>query len=566
MPPCSSARPSCHSPAALPAPASGRRASHPSFVTHRLHASLGCAGPPVVKSLHKAVPDAFLDCHLCTVHPANYVADLASAGECGRSLFFGKPWGLRWRAGAGLTGRRNPVPPPGCGPAPGTGTPCPMPISFGCTPPLPPRLLQVPRSSPSTSRWAGALFAANWLLRFEKKKLTLLQPAARPQQRLSQPGLPALRRAKAGWCLAARHMAGLPGGPRRVLPDRRLASLHPALPRRPLASTSTAARRPSWRRRRVTAACWRASRSRRTRSQRRCFRCARRALWTPCCCWRCGPALAGRCGAGAWAWAWGWGWGNKGVRPAGKEPGAAPSGHCCLAAPGDQRSTLLALSSRHLRVRCLRPGHVRLRLCPCPPQKFNPAVLPKVAALRSRFPGLNIIVDGGITLEASWGLLLAVFSLFDGLFVRPRPGCGPGLGAGRASADAQILRRHCCKCRRLLHSGACSMSALGNSLRLPLPPCRAAERGIGGGGGRQCAGGRNHRVCWQGAARGGLGSGHAPLDACLGARGWKPGGLARYSACLPPSAACRRSLHSQVAVPGLVSLIAGGRAAWPKAA
>ncbi|KAI7844200.1 hypothetical protein COHA_002334 [Chlorella ohadii] len=37
-------------------------------------------GPPVVKSLHKAVPDAFLDCHLCTVHPENYVADLAAAG------------------------------------------------------------------------------------------------------------------------------------------------------------------------------------------------------------------------------------------------------------------------------------------------------------------------------------------------------------------------------------------------------------------------------------------------------------------------------------------------------
>ena len=34
-------------------------------------------------------------------------------------------------------------------------------------------------------------------------------------------------------------------------------------------------------------------------------------------------------------------------------------------------------------------------------QKFGPAVLPKVAALRSRFPRINIIVDGGITLEAS---------------------------------------------------------------------------------------------------------------------------------------------------------------------
>lgn len=29
-------------------------------------------------------------------------------------------------------------------------------------------------------------------------------------------------------------------------------------------------------------------------------------------------------------------------------------------------------------------------------QKFNPAVLPKVAALRARFPGINIIVDGAL--------------------------------------------------------------------------------------------------------------------------------------------------------------------------
>ena len=32
-------------------------------------------------------------------------------------------------------------------------------------------------------------------------------------------------------------------------------------------------------------------------------------------------------------------------------------------------------------------------------QKFQPCVLPKVAALRSRFPAINIIVDGGITLD-----------------------------------------------------------------------------------------------------------------------------------------------------------------------
>ena len=47
-------------------------------------------GPPVVKSLHKAVPEAFLDCHLCTVHPENYVADLAAAGglDCGGAGFW----------------------------------------------------------------------------------------------------------------------------------------------------------------------------------------------------------------------------------------------------------------------------------------------------------------------------------------------------------------------------------------------------------------------------------------------------------------------------------------------
>lgn len=37
-------------------------------------------GPPVVKSLHKSVPDAFLDCHLCVVHPERYVEDMAAAG------------------------------------------------------------------------------------------------------------------------------------------------------------------------------------------------------------------------------------------------------------------------------------------------------------------------------------------------------------------------------------------------------------------------------------------------------------------------------------------------------
>ncbi len=53
--------------------------------TCHLPAGPPASGPPVVKSLHKAVPDAFLDCHLCTVHPENYVADLAAAGELGDS-------------------------------------------------------------------------------------------------------------------------------------------------------------------------------------------------------------------------------------------------------------------------------------------------------------------------------------------------------------------------------------------------------------------------------------------------------------------------------------------------
>lgn len=35
---------------------------------------------PQVKSLHKNVPNAFLDCHLCTVHPENYVDELAASG------------------------------------------------------------------------------------------------------------------------------------------------------------------------------------------------------------------------------------------------------------------------------------------------------------------------------------------------------------------------------------------------------------------------------------------------------------------------------------------------------
>ncbi|PSC72161.1 carbohydrate kinase [Micractinium conductrix] len=37
-------------------------------------------GPPVVKSLHNRVPGAFLDCHLCVVHPEAYVEEMAASG------------------------------------------------------------------------------------------------------------------------------------------------------------------------------------------------------------------------------------------------------------------------------------------------------------------------------------------------------------------------------------------------------------------------------------------------------------------------------------------------------
>ena len=54
----------------------------------------GCLAALQVKSLHKAVPQAFLDCHLCTVQPQNYLDDLAAAGGWG---------GVGW-AGLGCDG------------------------------------------------------------------------------------------------------------------------------------------------------------------------------------------------------------------------------------------------------------------------------------------------------------------------------------------------------------------------------------------------------------------------------------------------------------------------------
>ena len=37
-------------------------------------------GAPVIASLHKSVPDAFLDCHMMVSKPLQWVADVAKAG------------------------------------------------------------------------------------------------------------------------------------------------------------------------------------------------------------------------------------------------------------------------------------------------------------------------------------------------------------------------------------------------------------------------------------------------------------------------------------------------------
>jgi ribulose-phosphate 3-epimerase len=74
-------------------------------------------------------------------------------------------------------------------------------------------------------------------------------------------------------------------------------------------------------------------------------------------------------------------------------------------------------------------------------QKFQPGVLPKVRALRARFAGINIIVDGGITLgnaasvaEAGANALVAGTTVFAG--AHPPEQAVPGLvaliAAGRA--------------------------------------------------------------------------------------------------------------------------------------
>ena len=78
-------------------------------------------------------------------------------------------------------------------------------------------------------------------------------------------------------------------------------------------------------------------------------------------------------------------------------------------------------------------------------QKFGPSVLPKVSALRRRFPGLNIIVDGGITLdnaglvaEAGANALVAGTTVFAG--AEPPEVAVPGLvgliAAGRRAWPA----------------------------------------------------------------------------------------------------------------------------------
>lgn len=110
---------------------------------------------------------------------------------------------------------------------------------------------------------------------------------------------------------------------------------------------------------------------------------------------------------------------------------------------------------------------------------------------------------------------------------------------------------------------------------------RATERGAGGRGGRQCAGSGHHRVCWQGTARGTLPSccwvGAGRVRGCAVLWDATSSGLGQpaahlQAACMllcsgakPTNIASPRPVL-QVAVPGLVSLIAGARAAWPKAA
>lgn len=76
-------------------------------------------------------------------------------------------------------------------------------------------------------------------------------------------------------------------------------------------------------------------------------------------------------------------------------------------------------------------------------QKFNPAVLPKVAAVRAAFAG-NIIVDGGITLgEAGLSCIVCGspgrYRAFDGEYARCATSgiCHPG---PRTSARPRMLR------------------------------------------------------------------------------------------------------------------------------
>lgn len=103
-------------------------------------------GPPVVKSLHKAVPEAFLDCHLCTVHPENYVADLAAAGGPGLRR---EAW---WWAVLGCVGETQGMLEMCLGHVDrrlGLLVLALTPAAWPASPPL-----QVPHSSPSTSRCA----------------------------------------------------------------------------------------------------------------------------------------------------------------------------------------------------------------------------------------------------------------------------------------------------------------------------------------------------------------------------------------------------------------------------
>ena len=68
-------------------------------------------GPPVLASLRKALPTAFLDCHLMVTNPAAYVAPMAAAGA-NMFTFHAEATGAsrgRVRAAGRMAGKRRQV-------------------------------------------------------------------------------------------------------------------------------------------------------------------------------------------------------------------------------------------------------------------------------------------------------------------------------------------------------------------------------------------------------------------------------------------------------------------------